>query len=323
MSLFSKATLLAGIGFLTTVASAQTSSLINSSTRGVAGSGSHTMISGFVVQAPAGQLRWLLIRGVGPSLSQFGVTGTLADPALRVFDRNGTVIAANDNFGSAPNLALLNTVTSAAGAFALGNANESAVLIGLPAGSYTAQLGAGQGTATGAVLLETYEFGSVGAGQQSQTITGIAASLSDFSTLTTALRLTGLDAALASGGPFTVFAPTDAAFAKLPAGTLNSLIANPAQLADVLRYHVVSGQVLSSQLANGQVAPTLLTGRSLTVTIAPGSVRVNTSNVTAADVRALNGVIHVIDTVLVPESVLGSDGRMSGPETPCWRHSHG
>ncbi|MBM3874827.1 MAG: fasciclin domain-containing protein [Verrucomicrobia bacterium] len=258
------------------------------------------MISGFVVQAPAGQLRWLLIRGVGPTLGQFGVTGTLADPSLRVYDRNGTVIAANDNFATAPNLALLNTVTSAAGAFALGNASEAAVLIGLPAGSYTAQLGAGTGTATGAVLLETYEFGSVAASQASQTITGIAASIGDFSTLTTALRLTGLDAALASGGPFTVFAPTDAAFAKLPAATLNALVANPSQLADVLRYHVVSGQVLSTQLTNGQVAPSLLPGRSLSVTLAPGSVRINASNVAAADVRAVNGVIHVIDTVLVP-----------------------
>lgn len=300
MTLFSKASLLAGLGLAATAASGQTSSLINSSTRGVAGSGSHTMISGFVVQAPAGQLRWLLIRGVGPTLGQFGVTGTLADPTLRVYDRNGTVIAANDNVGTAPNLALLNTVTSATGAFALGNANEAAVLVGLPAGAYTAQLGSAQGTATGAVLLETYEFGAVAANQASQTITGIAASIGDFSTLTTALRLTGLDAALASGGPFTVFAPTDAAFAKLPPGTLNTLIANPSQLADVLRYHAVSGQVLSTQLTNGQVAPTLLTGRSLTVTLAPGSVRINASNVTAADVRAVNGVIHVIDTVLVP-----------------------
>jgi len=300
MFMFAKGTLLAGLSLLAAAASAQTSSLINSSTRGVAGSGSNTMISGFVVQAPAGQLRWLLIRGVGPTLGQFGVTGTLADPSLRVYDRNGTVIAANDNFATAPNLALLNTVTSAAGAFALGNASEAAVLIGLPAGSYTAQLGAGTGTATGAVLLETYEFGSVAASQASQTITGIAASIGDFSTLTTALRLTGLDAALASGGPFTVFAPTDAAFAKLPAATLNALVANPSQLADVLRYHVVSGQVLSTQLTNGQVAPSLLPGRSLSVTLAPGSVRINASNVAAADVRAVNGVIHVIDTVLVP-----------------------
>jgi len=300
MFMFAKSTVLAGLGLLAAAASAQTSSLINSSTRGVAGSGSNTMISGFVVQAPAGQLRWLLIRGVGPTLGQFGVTGTLADPSLRVYDRSGTVIAANDNFATAPNLALLNTVTSAAGAFALGNANEAAVLIGLPAGSYTAQLGAGSGTATGAVLLETYEFGSVPASQASQTITGIAASIGDFSTLTTALRLTGLDAALASGGPFTVFAPTDAAFAKLPAATLNALVANPSQLADVLRYHAVSGQVLSTQLTNGQVAPTLLPGRSVSVTLTPGSVRINTSNVAAADVRAVNGVIHVIDTVLVP-----------------------
>lgn len=292
---------LAGLALFAGTASAQTSSLVNSSTRGVAGSGSHTMISGFVVQAPPGQLRWVLLRGVGPTLGQFGVTGTLADPTLKVQDAQGTVIAANDNVGTAPNLALLTTVSNAAGAFALGSANEAAVLIGLPAGAYTAQLGSAQASAaTGAVLLETYEYGAVGAGQTSQGISGLAAATPSLSTLVTALRLTGLDAALAAGGSFTVFAPTNEAFAKLPAATLNALLANPAQLADVLRYHVVGTQVLSTQLTNGQTAPTLLTGRSLTVTLTGGTVRINTSTVVAADVRAVNGVVHVIDTVLVP-----------------------
>jgi len=290
-----------GLGLITTMPLlAQSSSLINSSTRGVAGSGSHTMISGFVVQAPAGELRWLLIRGVGPSLAQFGVTGTLADPSLRLQDGRGNVIAVNDNAATAPNLTLLNTVTSATGAFALNSATEASVLVGLPAGAYTAQLGAGSGTATGAVLLETYEFGAVAQGQTAQTLSGLAASNPALSTLATALRLTGLDVALAGNGAFTVFAPTDAAFAKLPAGTLNSLIANPAQLADVLRYHVIATQVLSNQLVNGQTAATLLPGRSVTVNITGSSVRINNSTVVIPDVRAVNGVAHVIDTVLVP-----------------------
>jgi len=290
-----------GLGLITaTPMLAQSSSLINSSTRGVAGSGSHTMISGFVVQAPPGELRWLLIRGVGPSLAQFGVTGTLADPSLRLQDSRGNVIAVNDNAATAPNLTLLNTVSSATGAFPLNPATEASVLVGLPAGAYTAQLGAGSGTATGAVLLETYEFGAVAQGQAAQTLSGLAASNPALTTLATALRLTGLDVALAGSGAFTVFAPTDAAFAKLPAGTLNSLIANPAQLADVLRYHVIASQVLSNQLVNGQTAATLLPGRSVTVNLSGGTVRISGSTVVIPDVRAVNGVVHVIDTVLVP-----------------------
>lgn len=299
--MFLRTLFVASLAFVAASASGQTSSMLNSSTRGIAGAGGHTMISGFVVQAPTGQLRWYLIRGVGPSLSQFGVASPLADPLLRLQDSGGNVIAVNDNVGTAPNLSLLNTVTSATGAFALGNANEAAVLVGLPSGAYTAQLTTSQANATGAVLLESYEFGAVAAGQFSQTISGLAASNPNLSTLATALRITGLDAVLAQGGPFTVFAPTNAAFAALPAGTLDNLIANPSQLADILRYHVVNGQVLSTQLTNGQNITTLLANSTpLNVTITGGNVRVKASNVVIPDVRAANGVVHVIDAVLIP-----------------------
>ena len=103
------------LALLAVSASAQTSSLVNSSTRGIAGSGNNAMISGFVVNAPTGQLRWMLVRGVGPTLSTFGVTTPLADPAVLIRTVAGTVIAVNDNFGTAPNLSLLNTVSGMAG----------------------------------------------------------------------------------------------------------------------------------------------------------------------------------------------------------------
>ncbi len=279
---------------------AQTSSLVNNSTRGVAGSGANAMISGFVVNAPAGELRWVLIRGVGPSLAGFGVTQPLADPAIQVTAGNGTVIGVNDNVGTAPNLTLLNTVTTAAGAFPLTSASDAALLIGVPAGAYTVQLHTNAATEARPALLEVYEFGAVAAGTTSQTISGLAAANVNLSTLATALRVAGLDATLATGGPFTVFAPTNAAFAALPAATLNGLLANPAQLAQVLLFHVASGQVLSTQLTNGQAITTLRAGaRPLSVNLT-GGAKIDGASVVAADVRGLNGVVHVIDTVLLP-----------------------
>lgn len=293
------ATLFASL--LASAASAQTSSLVNTSTRGVAGSGDNAMISGFVVNAPAGQLRWVLVRGVGPSLAGFGVAAPLADPAIRVTAGNGTVVAVNDNAGTAPNIQLLNTVSAAAGAFPLGNPADAALLIGVPAGSYTVQLHTAAATTEARpALLEVYEYGNVAAGTVSQTIAGLAAANPNLSTLATALRVAGLDATLAAGGPFTVFAPTNAAFAALPAATLNGLLANPAQLAQVLLFHVASGQVLSNQLTNGQNVTTLRTGARPLVINLTGGVRVDAANVVGADVRALNGVVHVIDAVLLP-----------------------
>ena len=282
-------------------ASAQTSSLVNNSTRGVAGSGANAMISGFVVNAPAGQLRWVLVRGVGPSLTSFGVAGPLADPAIQVTAANGTVVAANDNVATAPNLQLLNTVTSAAGAFPLASASDAALLVGVPAGAYTVQLHTSAATTdVRPALLEVYEFGAVATGTTSQTISGLAAANPNLSTLATALRVAGLDATVATGGPFTVFAPTNAAFAALPAATLNGLLANPAQLAQVLLFHVVSGQVLSTQLTNGQNVTTLRAGARPLVVNLSGGVRIDTASVVGADIRALNGVVHVIDSVLLP-----------------------
>ena len=132
-------------------------------------------------------------------------------------------------------------------------------------------------------------------------IVDIAVSIDDFSILVAALTEADLVGALSGDGPFTVFAPTNDAFvALLEALEIEAadLLAHP-QLADVLLYHVVSGKVMSTDLVDGMEAPTLQ-GESLTIDLSDG-VKINASTVTTADVEASNGVIHIIDTVLVPE----------------------
>jgi len=124
----------------------------------------------------------------------------------------------------------------------------------------------------------------------------------DFSTLVAAITAAGLGDALSGAGPFTVFAPTNAAFEALPAGLLEKLLLpeNKEVLTKILTYHVVSAKVMAADVTAGDV--TTLEGSAFAVTT-EGGVKVNTSNVTATDVPASNGVIHVIDAVLVPASV--------------------
>ncbi len=119
-------------------------------------------------------------------------------------------------------------------------------------------------------------------------------------TLEAAVIAAGLADDLSGAGPFTVFAPTDDAFDALPAGTLETLLANPTgDLADILLYHVVGGKAMSTGLSNGQTITTLL-GKDITVTINGEGVFINNAKVTVADIEADNGVVHVIDAVLLP-----------------------
>jgi uncharacterized surface protein with fasciclin (FAS1) repeats len=121
-----------------------------------------------------------------------------------------------------------------------------------------------------------------------------------FTTLLAAIEATDLVGTLSGQGkgPFTVFAPTDEAFAKLPAGTLEALLKDPESLKQILLYHVVAGEVPASEVVSASSLSTLQ-GGALTVSTA-GGVKVNDANVTATDIRARNGIIHVIDTVLIP-----------------------
>ena len=137
-------------------------------------------------------------------------------------------------------------------------------------------------------------------GTSDKNIVEIAQQTPDLSTLVGALVATGLDDALSGPGPYTVFAPTNAAFDKVDDDILNNIIANPALLTSLLQYHVVSGDVMSSDLTNGPVQ-TLLSGQTIDVDISNGVTLNGSSNVTSADIDASNGVIHIIDEVLFPE----------------------
>jgi uncharacterized surface protein with fasciclin (FAS1) repeats len=119
-----------------------------------------------------------------------------------------------------------------------------------------------------------------------------------FNTLVKAVQQAGLVETLKGAGPFTVFAPTDEAFAKLPAGTLEALLKDKAKLAKVLTYHVVAGQVKSGDVKPGAVKT--VEGQPIQIRTSGGTVMVNDAKVTQADIMASNGVIHVIDTVIVP-----------------------
>nr|WP_255428083.1 fasciclin domain-containing protein [Ramlibacter cellulosilyticus] len=132
---------------------------------------------------------------------------------------------------------------------------------------------------------------------QAKDIVDTAVAAGDFKTLAVALEKAGLLQTLKGPGPFTVFAPTDAAFAKVPKAQLDALLADRAKLAAVLTYHVVPGKVMSQDLKPGSVKT--VQGSALNVATA-GGVKVDGANVVKADIAADNGVIHVIDTVVLP-----------------------
>ena len=131
-------------------------------------------------------------------------------------------------------------------------------------------------------------------------IVDTAVAAGDFTTLVAAVQAAGLVDALKAEGPFTVFAPTDAAFASLPAGTVDALLADPqGDLTQILLYHVVPGKVLAADVSDGLEAETLQ-GSPVQFSVQDGKVMINGANIVATDVLASNGVIHVIDSVILP-----------------------
>lgn len=135
-----------------------------------------------------------------------------------------------------------------------------------------------------------------------KTVVDIAIGSPDHTTLVAAVTAAGLVETLSGTGPFTIFAPTNAAFAALPAGTVDNLLKpeNKEKLTGILTYHVVAGNVLAADLTDGQIVKTL-NGKDLKVSIKDGKVMINGANVTAADLAGSNGVIHVVDSVLMPK----------------------
>jgi uncharacterized surface protein with fasciclin (FAS1) repeats len=133
-------------------------------------------------------------------------------------------------------------------------------------------------------------------------IVTLATETPSLSTLVAAVKAAGLVETLQGEGPFTVFAPTNAAFAALPAGTLEDLLKpeNKAKLVKILTYHVVSGTVMSGDLSNGQKAATVQ-GEEVTVKIDGKNVMIDGAKVVSADIKASNGVVHVIDKIIMPK----------------------
>jgi len=135
---------------------------------------------------------------------------------------------------------------------------------------------------------------------QPKDIVETAVSAGAFNTLVAAVKAAGLVETLKGKGPFTVFAPNDSAFAKLPAGTLESLLKDKEKLTSILTYHVVSGKVTAAEVVKINSAKTL-NGRSLTIKTDKNGVMVDNARVVATDIECSNGVIHVIDTVVIPQ----------------------
>ncbi|MEJ6479201.1 MAG: fasciclin domain-containing protein [Octadecabacter sp.] len=147
---------------------------------------------------------------------------------------------------------------------------------------------------TAATAIGTAAF----AAGHSKDIVDTAIEAGSFTTLIAAVQAAGLEDTLRGEGPFTVFAPTDEAFAALPEGTVEGLLADPEALAAILTYHVVAGKVMSGDLSDGMMATTV-NGGEITIMTTDG-VMVNDANVVTADIETSNGVIHVIDKVILP-----------------------
>ena len=144
--------------------------------------------------------------------------------------------------------------------------------------------------------------GSMGASEKAVSeadIVDTAIAAGNFNTLVSAVEAAGLVDTLKGEGPFTVFAPTDEAFAKIPEEDLQALLANETQLIAVLTYHVAAGKVMSTDLTDKMAVETVQ-GQNITITLEDGSVKANDANVVQADIECSNGVVHAIDTVLMP-----------------------
>lgn len=155
-------------------------------------------------------------------------------------------------------------------------------------------------TAASAQMAGHAGHGSAAAAPTKNIVT-VAVEAGTFNTLAAALRAAGLVETLQGPGPFTVFAPTDAAFAKLPAGTVEALLNDIPRLRQILTYHVVAGKVEAKDVVKLTSANTVQ-GSPVSISVVDGKVRINDATVVSADVQASNGVIHVIDTVILPKN---------------------
>ena len=157
-----------------------------------------------------------------------------------------------------------------------------------------------QAMTIGLFTLAISMFAAAGHHGMKKDIVDTAVAAGDFNTLVTAVKAAGLVETLKGEGPFTVFAPTDAAFAKVPTDTLNALLADKAALANVLTYHVVAGKVMAADVVKLTSAETVH-GQAVSIEVKDGKVYVDGAQVVTTDIKASNGVVHVIDAVILPK----------------------
>jgi uncharacterized surface protein with fasciclin (FAS1) repeats len=150
------------------------------------------------------------------------------------------------------------------------------------------------------ITLGTFNSAFAGQNEGKQDIVDTAVAADEFTTLVAAVKAAGLVDTLKSEGPFTVFAPNDAAFAKLPEGTVEGLLKDKEALAKILTYHVVSGKVTAKDVV-ALTEATTVQGQKVTISVRNGSVYVNGAKVIATDIMTSNGVIHVLDSVILPK----------------------
>lgn len=257
--------------------------LANFSARAWIGGGEDVAILGIVVTGNADDYRPVLFRGVGPWLGELGVGRTLPDPEIALFE-GPTLIGANNDWQTGGQRYAIR-----ASGFAPQDEKESAVMAMLMPGIYTMHLG-GRGT-DGVGMAEAYFI-------EEKTIPENLIAAGEFTTLVAAVQAAGLVDTLAGPGPFTLFAPTDAAFAALPEGTVAALLNDIPALTNILLHHVVAGaEVRSAQVTAG---PVMMANGAPAAVTTEGGVFVKDAQVIEVDWLGSNGVIHVVDKVILP-----------------------
>jgi len=259
----------------------------NLSTRGVVGAGEETMITGISVQGSATDYVSVLFRGIGPSLTEFGVVNAVGDPSIQLY-KGSTWVSSNDNWATGGQSFALR-----ASGYAPSAPAESALIANLIPGTYTVHL---SGDHTGVGLAEAYFIDEKSVPQN-------LIDAGSFTTLVAAVQAAGLLDTLLGPGPYTLFAPTDEAFAKLPAGTVEGLLNDIPTLSNILLYHVVWGQeVMAADVSNNPVV--MANGGVASLTVTDGA-KIDNATIIEVDWMGTNGIIHSIDEVILPGTAPG------------------
>ncbi len=258
----------------------------NLSTRGMVGSGDATIITGVSVEGDGTDYVPVLFRGVDPFLTDFGVSNVVTNPSIAVF-QGSTWIGANDGWASAQNHAIK------ASGYAPTSPEEAGFIANLVPGTYTVHLSGGN---AGIGLAEAYFL-------DEKTVPQNLIDAGSFTTLVAAVQAAGLLDTLVGPGPYTLFAPTDEAFAKLPDGTVAGLLNDIPTLSNILLYYVVMGrEVMAADVSTNPVV--MANGTVASLSIEDG-VKIDNANIVEVDWMGTNGIIHVIDEVILPGDTPG------------------